>query len=59
MASDLAISVKGVYKKYGRGKKAKHVLKGLDMEVPYYTMWVGRIICAESHVPALYIYIKC
>lgn len=36
--SDLAISVKGVYKKYGRGKKAKHVLKGLNMAVPYNTM---------------------
>ena len=56
MASDLAISVKGVYKKYGRGKKAKHVLKGLDMEVPYYTMWVGRITCTEPCVPPLYIY---
>ena len=39
MASeDLAISVRGVYKKYGRGKKAKDVLKGLNMEVPYNTM---------------------
>ena len=38
MASELAVSVKDVYKKYGRGKKAKHVLKGLNMEVPYNTM---------------------
>ena len=38
MASQLAVSVKDVYKKYGRGKKAKHVLKGLNMEVPYNTM---------------------
>ncbi|XP_065918624.1 ABC transporter G family member 20-like [Dysidea avara] len=32
---DLAVSVQGVYKSYGRGKKATHVLKGLTMEVPY------------------------
>ena len=38
MVSELAVSVKDVYKKYGRGKKAKHVLKGLNMEVPYNTM---------------------
>ena len=38
MASDLAINVTGVYKKYGRGRKAKQVLKGLNMEVPYNTM---------------------
>ena len=38
MALDLAINARGVYKKYGRGKKAKHVLKGLNMEVPYNTM---------------------
>ena len=36
--SELAVNVQGVYKSYGRGKKATHVLKGLTMEVPYYTM---------------------
>ena len=40
-SSDLAVDVKGVYKKYGKGKKANHVLKGLDMEVPYNTMLVS------------------
>ena len=38
MASDLAVNVKGVYKKYGRGKKAKEVLKGINIELPYNTM---------------------
>ena len=38
MATDLAVSVKGVYKQYGRGKKAKKVLKGINMVVPYHTM---------------------
>ena len=38
MASDLAINATGVHKKYGRGRKAKHVLKGLNMQVPYNTM---------------------
>jgi len=36
--SELAISVQEVYKSYGKGKKATHVLKGLTMEVPYNTM---------------------
>ena len=40
-SSDLAVDVKGVYKKYGKGKKANHVLKGLDMEVPHNTMLVS------------------
>ena len=35
---ELAISVQEVYKSYGRGKKATHVLNGLTMEVPYNTM---------------------
>ena len=40
-SSDLAVDVKGVYKKYGKGKKANHVLKGVDMEVPHNTMLVS------------------
>ena len=40
-SSHLAVDVKGVYKKYSKGKKANHVLKGLDMEVPYNTMLVS------------------
>ena len=37
-SSDLAVDVRGVYKKYGKGKKKNHVLEGLDMEVPRNTM---------------------
>ena len=40
-SSGLVIDVKGVYKKYVKGKKANHVLKGLDMEVPHNTMLVS------------------
>ena len=42
MASEgLAISVRSVCKKYGRGKKTKEVLKGLNMEVPYTEHYVS------------------
>ena len=40
-SSDLAVYVKGVYKQYGKGKKANHVLKGLDMEVSRNIMLVS------------------
>ena len=38
MTSDLAVNVRSVYKKYGRGKEAKQVLMGINVEVPYNTM---------------------
>ena len=41
-SSDLAVDVRRVYKKYGKGKKEnQHVLEGLDMEVPRNTMLVN------------------
>ena len=36
--SELAIEVRDVYKKYGQGKTAVKVLKGINMEVPYHSM---------------------
>ncbi|XP_065918635.1 ABC transporter G family member 20-like [Dysidea avara] len=48
--SDLAVSVQGVYKSYGRRKKATHVLKGLTMEVPYNTTFglLGASGCGKT-----------
>ncbi|XP_065916708.1 ABC transporter G family member 20-like [Dysidea avara] len=48
--SELAISVQRVYKSYGRGKKATHVLKGLTMEVPYNTIFglLGASGCGKT-----------
>ena len=36
--SELAIEVRDVYKKYGRGNSAVEVLEGIDMDVPYHSM---------------------
>ncbi|XP_065918928.1 ABC transporter G family member 23-like [Dysidea avara] len=47
---DLAVSVQGVYKSYGKGKAATHVLKGLTMEVPYNTIFglLGASGCGKT-----------
>ena len=41
---ELAIKVTNVYKQYGRGRHAQKVLKGINMDVPYYSMLVMCII---------------
>ena len=53
-SSDLAVYVKGVYKQYGKGKKANHVLKGLDMEVPRSIM----LVSVHAIILLLYYYYK-
>ena len=35
---ELAIEVRNVHKKYGRGGSAVKVLKGINMDVPYHSM---------------------
>ena len=42
--SELAIEVSNVHKQYGRGRRAQKVLKGINMNVPYYSMLVMCII---------------
>ena len=38
---ELAIKVSSVFKQYGRGRQAQRVLKGINMDVPYYNMLVS------------------
>ncbi|XP_065916588.1 ABC transporter G family member 20-like isoform X1 [Dysidea avara] len=48
--SELAVSIRGVYKSYGRRKKATRVLKGLTMEVAYNTVFglLGASGCGKT-----------
>ena len=36
--NSLAVQTRGVHKFYGYGRRANHVLRGIDVDVPYGTM---------------------
>ena len=49
-SSSFALQTRNVHKFYGMGKNAYHVLRGLDMDAPYGTMWVVDLIVIEISV---------
>ncbi|XP_065914567.1 ABC transporter G family member 20-like [Dysidea avara] len=48
--NELAIQVTNVYKQYGRGRKAQKVLKGINMDVPYHSIYalLGASGCGKT-----------